>query len=40
MREDAVLAVCERGDGHVNSVHRGDARTLLVFLCIRKRRKN
>jgi hypothetical protein len=34
MPEDVdVLAVCGRGDGHVNTVHRGDARTLLVFLC-------
>jgi hypothetical protein len=33
MPEDAVLAVCGRGDGHVNSVYRGDTRTLLVFLC-------
>jgi hypothetical protein len=33
MPEDAVLAVCGRGDRHVNSVHRGDTRTLLVFLC-------
>jgi hypothetical protein len=32
--EDAnVLAVYGRGDGHVNTVHRGDAWTLLVFLC-------
>jgi hypothetical protein len=34
MPEDVdLLAVCGRGDGHVNTVHRGDTRTLLVFLC-------